>query len=178
MSIEPLLMPDFLNTNWDPLIAIVVLPIALPIMGIIYIGTKIYDKFHENKVASLRQKIMTTNYLHEYWDDKHIVLGYSIQNTDIIIVATNSPYYAFLNQIEKRWVESRNFIIVQVDVDDMDLNTLETLNEYICPYESNTIKILDKSKQGPTIHNVENSIIQLTNYYGIVYNKFKCEYYT
>ena len=48
----------------------------------------------------------------------------------------------------------------------------------ICPYESNTIKILDKSKQGPVIHNVENSIIQLTNYYGIVYNKFKCEYYT
>lgn len=160
------------------IILIITSPITLPIAGIIYIGSKIYDKCQENKVALLRKLIIKKMHLHKSWDSKNIILGYSIKNTDIIIVDATTSYFAFLNQIEQRWLESRNFIIVQVDIDNVDFNTLETLYKYIYSYDTNTIKIFNRStKKSTLINNIENNSIRLINYYGIINNKFKCEYY-
>lgn len=159
------------------LLAIVTAPVSLPILGIGYIGYKIYDKINsskeshkikqiKNKFEQIGYKISTTNH----------TLRYFINNTNIVLIDENKACdYTIIYQIESLWLLNNNFIFIVVDLDNIPYDFILTVDKYISKYDENRITIYNKNNK---INLLNNYMIKLPNYYGLLCKKFKCDIIT
>jgi hypothetical protein len=131
-----------------------------------------------DKKKILRHKIKNDFNIYNSWKNEHIIIGYSIKNSYIIIITKDtSDYYGIIKQIEEKWISGCNFIIIQVDINNVDFDLLKKINDNISSSYNNKISIFNFGDKKTDIHNIENYIIYLVDYYGIINNKFTCEYY-
>jgi hypothetical protein len=171
---------------------IITAPITLPIIGIGYIGYKIHEKIQSIKTKKTYEKIKDylTIDVENVWTNDNIIIGFTVKNTHFIIIDCEiTTEYNITTQIEKNWNPGQNFIIAYINQDNFNYDDLRKLYIYDYSSDYNVIKIFylttDVKKK---VGNIENYNIRLNkynldnnindiNYYGIIGNVFKCEYY-
>jgi hypothetical protein len=141
-----------------------------------YIETKKTLKKNED----VKNLICTFFDIQNSWESRDVIVGYKVRNTHIIVVTIQASSQSIVKQMERNWDYNDNFVIVQVDIDNVDVGLLMEVNDNISKTENNKIKIFNIGENNSTdLRNFENIMITLKNpdYYGLLFSKCICEYF-
>jgi hypothetical protein len=110
------------------------------------------------------------------WQEKNILLGWQIGNTIYIALDVRSPL-AIVNQIEKHYDNKKSYVFLLVDALKIDTLSIHSVMRSVHGKNSLSIYSLAPNTINPENLNLENNMINIPGYYGLLGNLFRISYY-
>lgn len=151
-------------------------PITLPLAGIGWCCWKLYMLFYgkavNKEIVRLESQLPFTDNM---WRGKNMLLGWQVGNTFYIALDVrecSSPM--IVSHIEKNYDSKRSYVFLLVDALKIDTWNVHMVMQGVHGKSSVSVYSLAKGRQ---IINLENYMINVPEYYGLLGNLFRIGYY-